>query len=79
MHKNKQGRDIWRNSIYCGCIFTIYVYCSDQLSVKISSVYKTFRNGRFTEHASHLAVLPLKDNKENCNQTSKQGIYFSKD
>lgn len=43
---------------------------------KTSSVYKIFRNGRFTEHASHLAVLPLKDNTENCNQTSKHGIYF---
>lgn len=34
VHKNTQGKDIWRNSIYCGCIFTIYIYCSDQLSVK---------------------------------------------
>lgn len=46
---------------------------------KVSSVYKILKNGRFTEHASHFALLPFEDNKENCNQTSKQGIYFSED
>lgn len=53
----------------------IYLLQRSIISEKYS-VYKIFRNGRFTEHASHLAVLPLKDNKEIViKQVNKEFIF----
>lgn len=43
---------------------------------KTSSVYKIFRNGRFTEHASHLQFYLLKITQRIVIRQVNNGIYF---